>query len=88
MEFLMKSLKEIYTIYREVLLEYENYLMWKFPEYDCIIREHDKNVFEVVFMVRDNKMRSDHTFFVTLDQMESLAEISDTEFLPKLVKAR
>lgn len=82
----MKSIKEIYPVYIEVLREYENYLMWKFPEYNCIIREHDKNVFEVVFMVRDNKMRSDHTFFITLDQLEHLSEIAEEEFLPKLVK--
>jgi len=81
----MKNLKEIYDMYREVLREYENYLMWKFPEYDCIIREHDKEVFEVVFMVRNNRNKSGHTFFVRLDQMDNMPVISDKLFLPNLV---
>lgn len=80
----MKNLEEIYKEYRKILLEYENYLMWKFPDYDCIIREHDKNIFEVVFMVRNNKTRCDHTFFVPIEKMKNMPIISDLEFLPIL----
>lgn len=81
----LKEITEAYRLYRKIILEYENYLMWRFPEYDCVIREHDKDIFEVVFMVRNNKNRCDHTFFVRLDQLENVIDISETIFLPSLI---
>lgn len=74
-----------YKNYRKLLKFYENYLMWKFNDYNVIIREHDKDIFEVVFINRNHVEGGDKTFFVTLNDLNHLDVVSRTDFLPILL---